>query len=79
MSGMSNDVRKEYLECYMTSELCKNLIVLCLIPLGSVKRVGVSIKLKPAQTKLVAMKTHSFQTSGNCVNKATVCVCFWVA
>ena len=36
----------------MTSELCKHLTILCVIPLGCVERVSVSIKIKPAQTSL---------------------------
>ena len=45
MSGMSNDVREECLEYHMPSE--KNVTL-------QLWRVGVSIKLKPAQTKPVS-------------------------
>ena len=61
MSGMLHDVNDT---SYTTSELCKHLIALCVIPIGYVERVGVSIKLKPAQTSLNIKKWRHWKTCG---------------
>ena len=64
MSGVSHDVTGMY-GMSMTSE--KNIT-------SQWWQVGVSIKLKPSQTKPVSCyEKHSFQTSGICVNKVIVC------